>query len=189
MYFDKINFYNQKINFIQDKTKDSSVFSVSLWCISLFAVGSVFTMKIYLDNCALQRPLDSKTQVQIILEAEAVLSVLSWCQSGSLELVASDALVFEVERNPNPTRREYALAALAIARHHIALSEVIEQRARALCVAGIKPLDALHLAFAEVLPVDYFCTCDDRLLRSAGNLPDLQVKVVLPLELIGELEL
>ena len=29
-------------------------------------------MRIYLDTCCIQRPLDNKTQIRIILEAEAV---------------------------------------------------------------------------------------------------------------------
>ena len=34
-------------------------------------------MKIYLDMCSLQRPLDTKTQLRIAVEAEAVLIVVS----------------------------------------------------------------------------------------------------------------
>lgn len=145
-------------------------------------------MKIYLDTCSLQRPLDSKTQIRIILEAEAILSILGWCESGGLILVASDVLTFEIERNPNPTRREYALEALTKAKYWAALNEPIESRARILSSAGIKPLDALHLASAEAAQVNYFCTCDDKLLRRARSLKDLQVNVVSPLELIGEIE-
>jgi hypothetical protein len=44
-------------------------------------------MKIYLDNCSLQRPLDDKTQIRIALEAEAILSVLALCEAGGLELI------------------------------------------------------------------------------------------------------
>lgn len=33
-------------------------------------------MKIYLDNCSLQRPLDDKSQIRIRLEAEAILAVI-----------------------------------------------------------------------------------------------------------------
>ena len=145
-------------------------------------------MKIYLDTCSLQRPLDSKTQIRIILEAEAILSILGWCEADMLTLVASDALTFEIERNPNPTRREYALEILTKAKHWATLDETIEKRARTLNTTGIKPLDALHLASSEAAEVDYFCTCDDKLLRRARSLKDLQVKVVSPLELIGEIE-
>jgi hypothetical protein len=67
-------------------------------------------MKIYLDNCALQRPLDDKLQVRIRLEAEAILSTLELCKVGTLDLISSEALELEVEKNPFGTRRDYALS-------------------------------------------------------------------------------
>jgi hypothetical protein len=65
-------------------------------------------MKIYLDMCSLQRPLDTKTQLRITVEAEAILGILALCESGQAELVASEALVFEAGRNPHPVRKRYA---------------------------------------------------------------------------------
>jgi predicted nucleic acid-binding protein len=105
-----------------------------------------------------------------------------------LDLIASDALLFEVERNPNLARQEYALEALAQASTFVALDEQVEKRARALHHQGINPLDALHLACAETAGADFFCTCDDELLRKARRLPDLQIQVASPLELIAEVE-
>lgn len=122
------------------------------------------------------------------MEAEAILNVLGQCEAGDITLVASDILAFETERNPNPTRRAYASEILAKTEQWVALNESIEKRARELNSMGIKPLDALHLASAEAAHADYFCTCDDKLLRFAKNLKDLQVSVVSPLELIGEIE-
>ncbi len=145
--------------------------------------------KIYLDTCSIQRPLDSRTQVRIILEAEAVLSILRWCEADQLTLVASDALSFETERNPNPTRREYALGILDKAEEWAVLDETVESRARAFNVLGIKPLDALHLASAEAVQADYFCTCDDRLRNQARQIEDLNVQVVSALDLIKEIEI
>jgi len=45
-------------------------------------------MKIYLDNCSLQRPLDSRTSTRIALEAEAVLGVLALLESGKIQLIS-----------------------------------------------------------------------------------------------------
>lgn len=45
-------------------------------------------MKVYLDNCALQRPLDDKNQIRIALEAEAILGVFTLCESGKVELIS-----------------------------------------------------------------------------------------------------
>ena len=47
--------------------------------------------------------------------------------------------------------------------------------------------DALHLALAEAAGVDYFCTCDDRLLRRIRQIQGLKVKAVSPIQLIEEL--
>jgi len=145
-------------------------------------------MKIYLDTCSLQRPLDNKTQIRIALEAEAVLGLLAVCGAEGIELLSSDALLFEIERNPNLTRQEYALAALAKAQSFVALESSVERRARELHRLGFKPLDALHLASAEVGHADFLCTCDDRFLRRARASKGLGTKVVSPIELIGEIE-
>jgi predicted nucleic acid-binding protein len=51
-----------------------------------------------------------------------------------------------------------------------------------------RPLDALHVALAETGKADYFCTCDDRLLRNAKQVKDLIVKVVNPVDLVQEIE-
>lgn len=145
-------------------------------------------MKIYLDACSLQRPLDNKSQIRVALEAEAILGVLALCEAGDLELLSSEVLVFEVERTPQLSRREYGREVLAKAKAFIQLNNAIEERARTFTVAGVKPLDALHLALAEEAHADYFCTCDDRFLKKARNLPDLKLKVVSPVELAEEFE-
>jgi len=50
--------------------------------------------------------------------------------------------------------------------------------------SGIKPLDALHLAFAAQAEVEYFCTCDDKLRKKAHRLKSLKLTVVTLLELV-----
>lgn len=145
-------------------------------------------MKIYLDNCSLQRPLDSKTQIRISLEAEAVLGILALLEVGNLELISSEVLSFEIGRNPNPARQEYALEVLSAATLYVQLTDAVEQRARELQALGFKPLDAAHLASAEAAHADFFCTCDDRLLKRAKALTRLGTRVVSPIELTEELE-
>ena len=145
-------------------------------------------MKVYLDTCSIQRPLDSKTQIRIILEAEAVLGIIALCETGQLELISSEALLFEVRRNPHSIRREFGLELLSKALEFVRLDEQIEKRAKAFTKAGIKPLDALHLASAEAVEADYFCTCDDRFLKKAQAIRDLKMKAVSPLEMIEAIE-
>ena len=143
-------------------------------------------MKVYLDMCSIQRPLDTKSQPRIAVEAEAILGVLTLCEAGQVELMTSDALVFEVERNPHPVRKEYALKVLAKATMFIPTDSQIEERARALQAEGIKPIDALHLASAVIAKAEYFCTCDDRFLKRTKAVDTGQTKVVSPRELITE---
>jgi len=106
-------------------------------------------MKIYLDCCSLQRPFDDKSQPRIAVEAEAVLVILSLCESNHLELISSDALLFEISRIPNHDRKEDAFAILKIAKETLGLSNEIEIVARSFENMGLKTLDALHLAFAS----------------------------------------
>ena len=145
-------------------------------------------MKIYLDTCSLQRPLDSKTQTRIILEAEAILGIIGLCDAGKIELLSSEVLLYEVNRNPKTVRREFGLGVLSKANRFVNLNEIIERRARTFEKIGIKPLDALHLASAEEAGADYFCTCDDRFLKKAKRISGLKTRAVSPLELIEELE-
>ncbi len=143
-------------------------------------------MRVYLDLCSIQRPLDTPSQVRIAVEAEAILGVLALCEMGQLDLVASAALVFEAERNPNPTRRRYAFQVLTKAKFFIRTETEVEARAHALVSKGIRTLDALHLASAEAIRTDFFCTCDDRFLKRAREVVVPPTKVVSPLELIAE---
>lgn len=143
-------------------------------------------MKIYLDMCSLQRPLDTKTQLRINVEAEAILGVLALCESEGGELIGSEVLLFEAEQNPHPVRKRYAFAVSSKAKHFVTLDNRVVKRARSFQESGIKLLDALHLASAVEAKADYFCTCDDKFLKRAKAVDTLQTKVASPLELIAE---
>ena len=145
-------------------------------------------MRIYLDNCSLQRPLDSRTSTRVVLEAEAMLSVLTLLESGGIELISSEVLLFEIEKSPSSVRREYALQALSGARTFVRLNDRVEKQAARFAALGIKPLDVLHLASAEEARADRFCTCDDRFLQKEKTVAGLTTRPVSPVELIKELE-
>ena len=144
--------------------------------------------RIYLDMCAIQRPLDTPNQIRIVLESDAVLGILALFEAGQIEIVSSDALLYETSKNPLPIRRDHAEEILSKANVYVALTEDIDDRAQYLIEQGIHPLDALHLAFAEKSRSEYFCTCDDRLLRRAQTINDLQVEVISPIDLIRKIE-
>lgn len=145
-------------------------------------------MKIYLDLCAIQRPLDTPNQVRIVLESEAVLGIIAFCDSGQAELLSSEALFYEGEQSPLPIRQEHTRSVLAKAKTNLTVSNNEKTRAATLITFGIRPLDALHIALAEAGNADYFCTCDDKILRSAKRVKDLSVKVINPVDLVQEIE-
>jgi predicted nucleic acid-binding protein len=144
-------------------------------------------MRVYLDCCSLQRPFDDRTQLRIAVEAEAVLSILALCESNKLTLVSSVALLYEINRIPDQERRINAHKILTLMTEMLELTPSVEAFARRLEASGFKPLDALHLAFASIAKVDYFCTCDDKFLRKAKGLKELSVKPVSPTEMVMEL--
>jgi predicted nucleic acid-binding protein len=136
--------------------------------------------------CSIQRPLDTKTQPRVAVEAEAILGVLTLCEAGQVELLGSAILLFELERNPHPLRKEYALKVLANATELAPVDSQVEEHARTYQAEGIKPIDALHLASAVAAKANYFCTCDDRFLKRAKAVDTGQTQVLSPLELITE---
>lgn len=145
-------------------------------------------MKIYFDMCSLQRPLDDKTQLRVLLEAQAVLGILALCESGKADIVSSDALVFESDANPDAVRRDFADQAIAKSRHFIQTTPQIKAKAQTFIDASIKPLDALHLASAIAAKADFLCTCDDRFLKKARSFDTKPTKIVSPLELVSEVQ-
>lgn len=144
--------------------------------------------KIYLDTCSIQRPLDTLNQTRLRLEAEAILGILAQVKVGNVELISSTVLELETQRNPLAIRKEHGEQILAQAKSIVVVNEQIEQRAHHFMQMSIKIMDALHLAVAEAARVDYFCTCDDRFLRRAQSVADLQTRIVSPLELIEVIE-
>lgn len=145
-------------------------------------------MRVYLDLCAIQRPLDTPDQIRIALEAEAVLGLIDLIKNDQVELLSSEVLNYESQQSPLPIRKEHTLAVLRLAKTTLRLSERDKTRAAEIITTGIKPLDALHLAVAESGKAEYFCTCDDKLLQFVKRSKDLSVKVINPVELIREIE-
>ena len=144
-------------------------------------------MKIYLDTCSIQRPLDTRSQIRISLEAEAILGLFEQLEAGNLDLISSEVLKFEISKNPNTTRQQLGLAVLEKAKSYIPLDKEIEDRAKAFMEQGIKPLDALHLASAEKSGADYFCTADDKFLKKARRMKFKKMKILSPIELAQEI--
>lgn len=143
-------------------------------------------MRLYLDACSLQRPMDDRTQPRINIEAEAVLAILHLVEAGHLELLSSEVLEFEIARIPDVDRQTRANDMLKLATEVLELTDNVAAQARDFAKAGIRPMDALHLASASGAKADYFCTCDDKVLKKSKKLKTLATEVVSPLQLIRE---
>lgn len=137
-------------------------------------------MKLYLDNCCLNRPFDDQSDPRIHLEAEAVKTILSLCEEGTWALVSSDVLAFEINNAPDMQRSNILQLMSKLSVESIPLTEAIRQQANVYAAAGLQTFDALHLASA-VGKVDIFLTTDDKFRKKAQQIPGLPLKVANPL--------
>lgn len=94
----------------------------------------------------------------------------------------------EVAQNHLALRRGHGRQILRQAVAIVKVDAAIEDRARDFERRSIRSMDALHLACAEAANVDYFCTCDDNLLRKAKRIAFTRMCVMSPQELAEVLE-
>ena len=143
--------------------------------------------KIYLDVCCLNRPFDDQTQARIHLEAEAVLLILTRCETGDWEWIGSEVIDLEVNQTPDPERRRRVGLLASHAHRSVVVGSLEVKRAQQLEAWGISALDALHLACAESGGADVFLTTDDKLLsKSVAYSEQLTVRVENPLAWLRE---
>lgn len=143
-------------------------------------------MKIYLDNCCLNRPFDDQSFPRIRLESEAVKTILSLCEQSDWMLLGSDVLNYEIQKITNPSKREYLQLITSSAELNIKLQTSLRERAKYFEQKGIKAFDALHLACAEA-HADVFLTTDDRFLKNINKLDSVNLKAANPLAWIQEI--
>lgn len=123
--------------------------------------------RIYLDACCLNRPFDDQTQPRIALETQAILTILSQCETGLWKLITSAAIDEELDQTPDLERLKNVKTILAIAKIKVISSQFIEGRSTELQKLGFSGYDATHIASAERSQADIFLTTDDRLIKKA----------------------
>jgi len=143
-------------------------------------------MRIYLDNCAFNRPYDDQNYIRIKLESEAKLYIQGKIKSGEIELVWSYILDFENEQNPFEERKEGIKKWKNKSSIDIIETPRIINKAKSIQQLSIKSKDALHLACAIEANADYFITTDDIILKKLKNFSE--IAVVNPLRFIENLE-
>jgi predicted nucleic acid-binding protein len=141
---------------------------------------------LYLDTCCFNRPFDDQTQPRIRLESEAVKTILRLYEQKYWQVSISQATLFEVNNIPNLSRKQKIKAIV----HHIyaiiEINDAIIQRAGYFTSCGLDAMDATHLASAEN-HADILLTVDDKFIKKAKLIEDLNIKAENPLIWLGTL--
>ena len=132
-------------------------------------------MKLYLDMCVYNRPFDDQSQPRIAIETQIVVVLMLMASQGHIELINSFALTYENSRNPKVENQIRISNLLEISSGYISFDEQIVNRALEHENMGISGMDALHVACAEKGKVDFFVTCDDRLIKKLKSMKNLGV--------------
>lgn len=144
-------------------------------------------MRIYLDNCAYNRPYDDQTQLSVAMESQSKLHIQADIKEGKLDLVGSYILDYELSRNPFEMRKQPIQRFLT---DYVKFYVGPEREAEIASIAadimktGIKEKDAFHVASAIFAKCDYFISTDIRLLKLKSD----KIKMVTPIEFVTEME-
>ena len=139
-------------------------------------------IKVYLDNCAYNRPFDDQNDIRIRLESEAKLFIQEQIKDNRIDLVWSSVNNYENNDNPSPEKRERITAWKNIAVEYCKLNETILKRALGLQSFNLRAKDALHIASAIASKCDCFITTDKKILNKKID----GMAVVNPLNFVEE---
>ena len=142
-----------------------------------------------MDLCALQRPLDDRTQPRVDREAAAVEDIVAAMDSGRLEILRSRFLVEEALAGLERNRRDVTLRLIERLGPLVDSATDDDGWYQSFRTAGITAYDAAHLTAAVLARADVFCSCDDRLVRRARTVAPVWLRILLPVELAEELTL
>ena len=131
-------------------------------------------MRVYLDNCALNRPSDDQNQSRIHRESEAIQRIREIIICGDIELVWSYVIDVENNRNPFPSRRSEVDDWRILSGVEVAPSLEIVSNAIDLRNIGFKEVDSLHISCAMAAKSNYFITTDDGILKKSTLVADVR---------------
>ncbi len=149
---------------------------------------SLKVVKVYLDNCAYNRPYDDQSQAKIELETQAKLKIQRMIKNHQIELASSYMSLYECGENPDKSRAELITAFInQQSSVHVSMKNkvAIEEKAQEIMKTGIKFKDACHIACAIMAKADYLVTTDHRMLKYRTD----EIKLINPIEFFtNELE-
>ena len=119
--------------------------------------------RIYLDQCAFNRPFDSQDNIRNRLETIAKLHIQQGIKDGKYELVWSYMSDYENHNNPNSENRNAIQLWESYATFRCLSSVLIPYLAKEIECKGIRSKDALHIACAIESNCEYFITTDKKL--------------------------
>lgn len=140
-------------------------------------------MRVYLDNCCYNRPFDEQAQVKVFLETLAKLNIQQQMREGLIEYAWSSVLDFEIGQSRFLDRACQILPWASGAAVNVSVNTDIRRRAKEFELAGLKPVDALHVACAESADCDWFFTTDNGILKKGKGLTSM--RIANPLEFFG----
>ncbi|MBC8230504.1 PIN domain-containing protein [bacterium] len=131
-------------------------------------------MTIYLDTNVYNRPFDDLSQERILEEAFAFIEIYSFVVRGTLKCISSDILKLEVHNTSDEVRRNRVLNYLAYCSDNVFQDELVQDLAKEIQIkCRLSSRDALHIASACKAKVDYFLTCDDKLVKKAKHICEI----------------
>ena len=143
-------------------------------------------IKIYLDNCAYNRPFDNKDQLVIRMETDAKLKIQEDIRKGNYELVWSYMNEYENNNNPYADKREAIYLWKQIATHICPPDSKIFMRGKRIQQIAIRSKDSLNLACAIESGCGYFITTDKALLKKAEMFSE--IVIINPIDFIRKEE-
>lgn len=143
-------------------------------------------MRLYLDNCCLNRPYDDQSSLTIRLETEAKLEIQDKIKMGIFSLGWSYILDFENNANPFPEKMTEIQKWKPLADNFVEESSEILTDMNSFIFVGLKSLDALHVACAVALQCDYFLTVDKGVLKKASGIS--QIQIINPIDFVIQWE-
>ena len=106
-------------------------------------------MKVYFDNCVLNRPFDDQTAERIYLETRAFLLLLKMIENDVIQKINSLAIHYEIDKISEWEKKEKIHTFLSLANDYIPFNRRMVNRASELIKVGFGSMDALHISAAE----------------------------------------
>jgi predicted nucleic acid-binding protein len=142
-------------------------------------------LRIYMDACCFNRPMDDQHQDRIRIETDAIRTILQKCKYGLWILVGSDVLEYELNANPIYKKMEKSFSLYLLANERGRMSDEVRNRAKEFEKMRLTAFDSLHLAMAESLDVDVLLSVDDDVIKMSAQ-TNAKVTVMNPVNWLME---